>query len=68
MVAYMFVSLRGALACALITQIWLRVYVASLERVHEPTNIQGRRLNAIARMLKACPKKIVHQAMTPTGE
>ena len=29
----MFVSLRGALAYALITQVWLMVYVVSLQRV-----------------------------------
>eukprot|EP00959_Pyramimonas_sp_CCMP1952_P222810 4658018-Pyramimonas_sp.AAC.1 len=40
MVADMFVSLRGALACALFTQIWLMVYVVSLQRVQEPTDIQ----------------------------
>eukprot|EP00959_Pyramimonas_sp_CCMP1952_P091721 1920069-Pyramimonas_sp.AAC.1 len=58
MVADMFVSLRGALAYALITQIWLMEYVVSLQRVQEPTNIQARRLNAITRKLQACPKKI----------
>eukprot|EP00959_Pyramimonas_sp_CCMP1952_P451623 9455950-Pyramimonas_sp.AAC.1 len=68
MVAYMFVSLRGALAYALIAQVWLMVYVVSLQRVHEPTNIQVRRLNAITRKLQARPrKKIVYQAMTPYG-
>eukprot|EP00959_Pyramimonas_sp_CCMP1952_P248520 5194713-Pyramimonas_sp.AAC.1 len=68
MVADMFVSLRGALACALITQVWLMVYVVSFERVQEPTNIQVRRLGAITRKLQACPKKIACQAMNPTGE
>ena len=33
LVADMFVSLRGALAYALNTQIWLIVYVVSLQRV-----------------------------------
>eukprot|EP00959_Pyramimonas_sp_CCMP1952_P414111 8676290-Pyramimonas_sp.AAC.1 len=68
MVADMFVSLRGALAHALITQVWLMVYVVFLQRVQVPTNIQVRRLNAITRKLQACPKKIVYQAMTLTGE
>eukprot|EP00959_Pyramimonas_sp_CCMP1952_P376735 7890555-Pyramimonas_sp.AAC.1 len=68
MVANVFVSLRGALAYALITQVWLMVCVVSLQRVLEPTSIQVRRLSAIARKLQACPKKIVYQAMTPTGE
>eukprot|EP00959_Pyramimonas_sp_CCMP1952_P266211 5565703-Pyramimonas_sp.AAC.1 len=40
MVADMFVSLRGALAYAPITQAWLLVYAASLQRVQESTNIQ----------------------------
>eukprot|EP00959_Pyramimonas_sp_CCMP1952_P224351 4691296-Pyramimonas_sp.AAC.1 len=44
------------------------VYVVSLQRVQEPTDIQVRRLNAITRKLQACPNKIVYQAMTPTGE
>eukprot|EP00959_Pyramimonas_sp_CCMP1952_P236514 4942686-Pyramimonas_sp.AAC.1 len=39
MVADMCVSLRGALAHALSTQVWLMVYVVSLQRVQEPTNI-----------------------------
>ena len=56
----MFVSLRGALAYALITQVWLMVYVVSLQRIQEPTNIQVRRLNAITRKLQAGPKKIVY--------
>eukprot|EP00959_Pyramimonas_sp_CCMP1952_P359386 7525230-Pyramimonas_sp.AAC.2 len=68
MVADMFVSFRGALACALIAQIWLMVYVVSLQRVQEPTNIQAGRLNAITRQLPACPKKIVDQAVNPTGD
>eukprot|EP00959_Pyramimonas_sp_CCMP1952_P087113 1822572-Pyramimonas_sp.AAC.1 len=68
MVADMFGSLRGALACALITRVWLMVYVVSLQRVQEPTDIQVRRLSAIARKLQACPKKIAYQAMNPRGE
>eukprot|EP00959_Pyramimonas_sp_CCMP1952_P317940 6653407-Pyramimonas_sp.AAC.1 len=58
MMADMVVSLRGALACALITQIWLMAYVVSLQRVQDSTNFQVRRLNAITRKLQACPKKI----------
>eukprot|EP00959_Pyramimonas_sp_CCMP1952_P382920 8023622-Pyramimonas_sp.AAC.1 len=68
MVADMFVSLRGASAYALTTQVWLMVYVVSRQRLQEPTNMQVRRLSAITRELQACPKKIVYQAMTPTGE
>eukprot|EP00959_Pyramimonas_sp_CCMP1952_P368992 7728771-Pyramimonas_sp.AAC.1 len=68
MLADMFVSLRGALAYALITQVWLMVYVVSPQRVQEPTKFQVRRLNAITRKLQACPKKIVYQAMNPAGE
>eukprot|EP00959_Pyramimonas_sp_CCMP1952_P049863 1041951-Pyramimonas_sp.AAC.1 len=68
MAADMFVSLRGALACAVITQAWLMVYVVSLQRVQEPTSIQVRRLSAITRKLQACPQKVVYQAMNPTGE
>ena len=52
----MFVSLRGALAHALITQVWPMVYVVSLQRVQEPTNLQVRRLNAITRNLQSDPK------------
>eukprot|EP00959_Pyramimonas_sp_CCMP1952_P443465 9284141-Pyramimonas_sp.AAC.1 len=61
MVADMFVGLRGALAHALFTQVWLMVHVVSLQRVQEPTGIQLRRLSAITRKLQACPKKIVCQ-------
>eukprot|EP00959_Pyramimonas_sp_CCMP1952_P046480 970903-Pyramimonas_sp.AAC.1 len=67
MVADMFVSLRGPLVHALITQVWLMVHVVSLQRVQEPTNQQVRRLNAITRKLQACPEKIVYQVMTPYG-
>eukprot|EP00959_Pyramimonas_sp_CCMP1952_P273796 5722976-Pyramimonas_sp.AAC.1 len=68
MAADVFGSLRGALAHALITQVWLVVYVVPPQRVQEPINIQVRRLNAITRKLQACPQKIAYQAMTPTGE
>eukprot|EP00959_Pyramimonas_sp_CCMP1952_P229507 4798548-Pyramimonas_sp.AAC.1 len=64
----MFASLRGALAHILITQVRLSVYVVFLHCVQEPTNLQVRRLNAITRILQACPTKIAYQAMTPTGE
>eukprot|EP00959_Pyramimonas_sp_CCMP1952_P375371 7862017-Pyramimonas_sp.AAC.1 len=68
MVGDMCVSRRGSLEYELITQVWLLVYVVPLQRVQEPTNIQVRRLHAITRKLQACPKKIVYQAMNPTGE
>ena len=64
----MIVSLRGALAYALISQVWLMVYVVSLRRVQQPTNIQVRRLNVATRKLQSCPKKIAYPAMTPTDE
>eukprot|EP00959_Pyramimonas_sp_CCMP1952_P371258 7774734-Pyramimonas_sp.AAC.2 len=64
----MFVSLKGALAYALITQVWLMVYAVSLQRVQVPTNIQVRRLDAITRKQQACPKKIIYQSLTPSGE
>eukprot|EP00959_Pyramimonas_sp_CCMP1952_P315129 6595923-Pyramimonas_sp.AAC.1 len=35
-----FVSLRGALAYASLTQVWLMVYVVSLQKIQEPTNLQ----------------------------
>ena len=44
------------------------VYVVSLQRVQEPTNLQVRRLNAITRKLQSGPKKLVYQTMVPTGE
>eukprot|EP00959_Pyramimonas_sp_CCMP1952_P233779 4885480-Pyramimonas_sp.AAC.1 len=68
-VADMFVSLRGASAYALITHVSLMVrFFFSLQRVQEPTNRQVRLLNATTMKLQACPKKIVYQAMTLTGE
>eukprot|EP00959_Pyramimonas_sp_CCMP1952_P455975 9472419-Pyramimonas_sp.AAC.1 len=63
-----FVSLGGALAYALIARVWLMVYVVSLQRVQERTDMHVRRLNAITRKLQACPEKIAYQAMAPTGE
>eukprot|EP00959_Pyramimonas_sp_CCMP1952_P000737 14482-Pyramimonas_sp.AAC.1 len=68
MAADMFVSLKRALAYALITLVWLMVYVVSLQRVQEPTNVLVRRLSAINRKLQAWPKKTVYRSMTPTGE
>eukprot|EP00959_Pyramimonas_sp_CCMP1952_P114542 2394705-Pyramimonas_sp.AAC.1 len=59
MVADMFVSRRGALAYALITQLRLMVHAVSLQRVQEPTNIRVRRLNAINRKPQASPEKII---------
>ena len=64
----MFVSLRGALAYALITQYWLMVYVVSLQKVQEPTNLHVRRLNAVTRKLLANPQKLTFPRMKPTGE
>eukprot|EP00959_Pyramimonas_sp_CCMP1952_P410330 8599537-Pyramimonas_sp.AAC.1 len=68
MVADMFVSLRGALACALITRLWLIVYVVCLQRVQKPASLKVRRLSAMTRKLQACPKQIIYQSMTPTGD
>eukprot|EP00959_Pyramimonas_sp_CCMP1952_P292213 6111469-Pyramimonas_sp.AAC.1 len=68
MVADMFVSLRGALAYALITHVWLMVHAVSPHSVQEPTNIQMRRLNATTRERQACLEKIAYQAMTSAGE
>eukprot|EP00959_Pyramimonas_sp_CCMP1952_P078975 1650949-Pyramimonas_sp.AAC.1 len=44
------------------------VYVVSLQRVQETTNVQVRRLSAITRQLQACANNIVYRAVTPTGE
>eukprot|EP00959_Pyramimonas_sp_CCMP1952_P224737 4699294-Pyramimonas_sp.AAC.1 len=44
------------------------MHAVSLQSVQEPTNTQVRRLSAITRELQACLKKIVYQAMAPTGE
>ena len=55
----MFVSLRGALAYAVITQAWILVYVVALQRVQTPTNLEVRRLNAITRKLQREPKKLI---------
>eukprot|EP00959_Pyramimonas_sp_CCMP1952_P087278 1826014-Pyramimonas_sp.AAC.1 len=68
MVTDMLVSLRGALACAVITQVRLMLHAVSLQRVQEPTNMQVRRLNAITGQLQVCLKKIVCQPMNATGE
>eukprot|EP00959_Pyramimonas_sp_CCMP1952_P426872 8940312-Pyramimonas_sp.AAC.1 len=68
MVPDMFVSLRGEVAYALITQLRLMVDVLSPQRVQKPTDMQVRRLNAITRKLQACPDQIDYQAMTSTGE
>ena len=67
-IADMFTSLRGALAYTAITQSWIIVYIVSLQRVQEPTNLDARRLNAITRKLQAKPQKLVYPCMTPTGE
>ena len=67
-VADQFVSLRGALAYATITQAWIQVYVVSLQRVIEPTNLEVRRLNAVVRKLQQSPQKIIFPQMTCKGE
>ena len=46
-----FVSLRGAIAFTTLTQSWLQVYIVALQRIQQPTNLDVRRLNAIARKL-----------------
>ena len=63
-----FVSLRGALAYATITQAWIQVYVVSLQRVINPTNLDVRRLNAVVRKLQQSPQKVVYPRMTCKGE
>ena len=63
-VADQFVSLRGALAYTLITQAWIMVYVVSLQRITEPTNLHVRKLNAVVSKLQHTPRKIVFRAMT----
>eukprot|EP00959_Pyramimonas_sp_CCMP1952_P310113 6490006-Pyramimonas_sp.AAC.1 len=64
----MFVSLRGALAYAIITQVWLMVHVVSLQKIREPTNLQVRRLNAVTRKLISNPTRIAFLRMKPTNE
>ena len=54
----MFVSLRGALAYALIAQAWLQVYVVATQRIQKPTNIDCRRLNTITRKAQSDPQSI----------
>jgi len=44
-VADLFVNLRGAAACTTLTQVWIQVYIAALQRVQMPTNLCVRRLN-----------------------
>eukprot|EP00959_Pyramimonas_sp_CCMP1952_P044082 921372-Pyramimonas_sp.AAC.1 len=58
MAADMFVNIRGSLAYAFIALVWFMVYVVSLQRVAEPTNMQVRRLNASTRKLQARPENI----------
>eukprot|EP00974_Lingulodinium_polyedra_P024813 2399829-Lingulodinium_polyedra.AAC.1 len=50
-----FVSLRGALAYATLTQAWTQVYVVVLQRVQWPTDLEVRRLNAATRKLQKSP-------------
>ena len=63
----MFVSLRGAIAYALLTQAWIQVYAVSLQRVQQPTNLDVPRLNAITRKLQSQPKKLRFPAMKCIG-
>eukprot|EP00959_Pyramimonas_sp_CCMP1952_P153972 3221282-Pyramimonas_sp.AAC.1 len=65
MEADMFVILRGALAYTLITQVWLMVYVVSLQRIQEPTNIQVRRLNAISENYRPARRRSPTRRRTP---
>jgi len=67
-IADLFVSLRGALAYTTLTQAWIQVYIVSLQRVQEPTNLDVRRLNAITRKLQKEPQKLVFVAMACKGE
>ena len=63
----LFVSLRGAIAYAMITQAWLQVYVVALQRIQQPTNLDVRRLNAITRKLQKEPQKLIFQLMECSG-
>eukprot|EP00959_Pyramimonas_sp_CCMP1952_P341391 7151775-Pyramimonas_sp.AAC.1 len=67
MVADMFVSLRGTLAYALITQVWLMVccIATTCSRTDQYSNATTERDYQEDAGL---PKKIVCQAMAPTGE
>ena len=67
-VADAFVSLRGALAYTALTQAWIMVYIVSLQRVQQPTNLDVRRLNAVTRKLQKAPQTLVFPAMKPTGD
>ena len=62
-VADMFVSLRGALACALLTQAWLMVYVVSLNQ----RTYKKRRLHAVTGKAMREPKRIIIRKMKPNG-
>jgi hypothetical protein len=66
-VSDMFVSLRGAIAYALLTQAWIQVYVVALQRIQQPTNLDVRRLNAITRKLQREPQKLIFRAMKCIG-
>ena len=59
----LFVSLRGAIAYAMLTQAWLQVYIVALQRIQQPTNLDVRRLNAITRKLQKEPQKLIFPAM-----
>jgi hypothetical protein len=66
-VADQFVSLRGALAYTTLTQAWIQVYIVSLQRVQEPTNLEVRRLNAVTRKLQKEHPKLVFPYMKCLG-
>eukprot|EP00959_Pyramimonas_sp_CCMP1952_P059247 1237247-Pyramimonas_sp.AAC.1 len=63
-----FISLRGALANALITQVWLMVCGESLPRAQEPTNLHVRSLRDVTRKLQQRPNNIIHRLTIPTGQ
>eukprot|EP00959_Pyramimonas_sp_CCMP1952_P378300 7924631-Pyramimonas_sp.AAC.1 len=44
------------------------VYVVSLQKIQEPSNLQVRRLNAVTRKLISSPKSIAFPRMKPTNE
>ena len=49
LISDMFISLRGAVAFAGLTQARQLVYIVGLQRIQQPKNILVRRLSAIAR-------------------
>ena len=67
MMSDMFVSLRGALAYTTLTQAWIQVYIVSLHRIQQPTNLDVRRLNAVTRKLQASPRRLRYPIMKCSG-